>query len=55
MIEPDQLNYRDGELALTGHLLRPVAQPRAAIAVFPTIANVTPAVMAKARSLAESG
>jgi dienelactone hydrolase len=55
MIEPDKLNYRDGELALTGHLLRPVAQPRAAIAVFPTIANVTPAVMAKARLLAESG
>ncbi len=47
--------YRDGETALTGLLIRPQGPPRAAIAVFPTIKNTTPAVEAKARALAEAG
>lgn len=47
--------YRDGETALTGHLYRPVGTPRAAISVFPTIMNPTPAVRAKAEALAAAG
>jgi len=47
--------YRDAELALTGHLIRPDQRPRAAVAVFPTIKNPTPAVEAKARALADAG
>ncbi|RXZ66162.1 dienelactone hydrolase family protein [Pelagerythrobacter rhizovicinus] len=52
-LEP--ISYRDGETALTGHLARPAGKPRAAIAVFPTIMNSTPAVEAKACVLAEAG
>lgn len=47
--------YRDGETALRGAIYRPAGAPRAAIAVFPTILNPTPAVEAKARALAEAG
>lgn len=47
--------YRDGDLALTGRLIRPEGAPRAAVAVFPTIMNPTPAVETKARALAEAG
>jgi dienelactone hydrolase len=47
--------YRDGDLALTGRLIRPSCAPRAAIAVFPTIRNSTPAIEAKASALAEAG
>lgn len=50
-----RIDYRDGELALTGMLARPAGKPRAAVAVFPTIMNPTPAVEAKAISLAEAG
>lgn len=48
-------SYRDGDLALTGLLARPVGPPRAAVAVFPTIMNPTPAVEAKALALAVQG
>jgi dienelactone hydrolase len=52
-VEP--LAYEDGGTPLHGTLYRPVGAPRAAIAVFPTILNPTPAVEAKARALAEAG
>lgn len=51
----EAIDYRDGETALTGWLARPAGKPRAAVAVFPTIMNVTPAVEAKALALAERG
>ena len=51
----EKVDYRDGDVALTGWLARPVGQPRAAVAVFPTIMNTTPAVEAKALALAERG
>jgi dienelactone hydrolase len=47
--------YTDGETALTGLLARPRGAPRAAILVFPTIMNPTPAVEEKALKLAEAG
>ena len=47
--------YRDGDLPLGGTLFRPAVTPKAAIAVFPTILNPTPAVEAKARALADAG
>jgi dienelactone hydrolase len=46
--------YTDRGTALTGWLARPAGTPRAAIAVFPTIMNVTPAVEAKALALADA-
>ncbi|WP_295636668.1 dienelactone hydrolase family protein [Novosphingobium sp.] len=51
----ERVDYRDGDTALTGWLARPAGQPRAAVAVYPTIMNVTPAVEAKALALAERG
>ena len=51
----EKVDYRDGDTALTGWLARPAGTPRAAVAVFPTIMNVTPAVKAKALALAERG
>ncbi len=47
--------YTDGGTALTGWLVRPAGTPRAAIAVFPTIMNITPFVEAKALALANAG
>jgi dienelactone hydrolase len=52
-VEP--LNYSDEETRLTGLLVRPATAPRAAIVVFPTIMNATPAVEHKATMLAEAG
>jgi dienelactone hydrolase len=52
-LEPVQ--YRDGDTALTGWLARPAETPRAAVVVFPTIMNLTPAVEAKASALTEAG
>lgn len=51
----ERVAYCDGELALTGLLVRPEGKPRAAVVVFPTIMNPTPAVEAKARALAAAG
>ena len=51
----ERIGYRDGSTALTGLLARPAGKPRAAVAVFPTIMNPTPAVEAKATALAEAG
>jgi dienelactone hydrolase len=49
------LDYDDGEAALRGLLAIPEGRPRAAVLVFPTIMNTTPAVEAKAKALARSG
>src|SRR6187551_3062923 len=51
----EQHDYVDGETALTGLLARPPGTPRAAVLVFPTIMNPTPAVEHKALKLAEAG
>lgn len=51
----EQVSYRDGDLALTGLLARPEREARAAVVVFPTIANVTPAIERRAAMLADSG
>lgn len=51
----EQVDYRDGDKALIGWLARPAGMPRAAVALFPTIMNTTPAVEDKARLLAEAG
>lgn len=50
-----QVGYSDRGTALTGWLAQPAGVPRAAIAVFPTIMNLTPAVEAKAKALANAG
>jgi len=52
-LEP--LDYEDGETWLTGQVVRPTGTPRAAVLVFPTIMNPTPAVENKALALAEAG
>ena len=51
----EELAYSDGELPLIGMLARPTGKPRAAVAVFPTIHNITPRVAEKAQQLAEEG
>jgi dienelactone hydrolase len=51
----ERVDYPDGETSLTGWLARPADQPRAAVLVFPTIANVTPAIERRARMLADAG
>ncbi len=51
----DALEYRDGDAALTGYVIRPAGKPRAAIAVYPTIMNATPSIESKARALAAAG
>ncbi len=55
MSAPEQVTYRDGETGLTGSLFRPAHAPRAAVLVFPTIMNPTPAVATKAQALADAG
>jgi dienelactone hydrolase len=52
-LEP--VSYRDGDLGLTGLLARPEGNARAAVIVFPTIANVTPAIERRAAMLADAG
>lgn len=51
----ETLAYADGDITLSGLLARPTGAPRAAVLVFPTIMNTTPAVEAKAAALAEAG
>lgn len=51
----EQVCYADGATALTGLLFRPQGAARAAVVVFPTIMNPTPAVIAKAQDLAANG
>jgi len=47
--------YTDRDTPLTGLLARPTGKPRAAIVVYPTIANVTPAIERRALMLADAG
>ena len=54
-MELTPLDYEEGATGLTGWLARPSGTPRAAIVVFPTIMNPTPAVEHKAKALAEAG
>jgi len=51
----EEMAYTDGDVGLTGLLARPAGKPRAAVAVYPTIMNPTPAVRDKALALAEAG
>ena len=51
----EQVSYLDRGTVLTGWLARPVGPPRGAIVVFPTIANVNPAMERRARMLADAG
>lgn len=51
----EKVGYSDGDIPLTGLALQPQGAARAAVAVFPTFMNSTPAVEAKARSLADHG
>jgi len=51
----EPLHYEDAGTRLTGHIARPDSAPRAAVLVFPTIMNPTPAVEAKAWELSEAG
>lgn len=51
----EKLAYRDGGLALSGLLARPEGKARAAVLIFPTIANVTPAIERRAAMLADAG
>ncbi|MBN8500193.1 MAG: dienelactone hydrolase family protein [Sphingomonadales bacterium] len=51
----ERASYDDGAIALTGWVARPPGAVRAAVAVFPTIMNVTAAIETKAQALAEAG
>lgn len=51
----EPVHYADAGTRLTGHLARPDSAPRAAVLVFPTIMNPTPAVEAKAWDLSQAG
>ncbi|MWV27982.1 dienelactone hydrolase family protein [Aurantiacibacter rhizosphaerae] len=51
----EPVEYDDAGTQLTGHVVRPQGPPRAAVLVFPTIMNPTPAVEAKAFKLAQAG
>ena len=55
MPQLERIDYRDGETALTGWLARPENPPRAAVLVFPTVANVTHHIEQRAALLAEAG
>lgn len=51
----ERIDYRDGQAALTGWLARPEGKARAAVLVWPTIMNVTPAIERRAQMLADAG
>ncbi len=51
----ERVDYDDRGTALTGWLARPNQQARAAIVVFPTIANNNPPIERRAAMLAEAG
>jgi dienelactone hydrolase len=50
-----QIDYADGDSALTGWLARPQGAPRAGIVIFPTIMNANAPVERRARMLADDG
>ncbi|MFM6831730.1 MAG: dienelactone hydrolase family protein [Novosphingobium sp.] len=51
----EQVDYSDGEVALTGFLVRPEGKPRAAVLVMPTIANCNTPMIRRAHMLAQAG
>jgi dienelactone hydrolase len=51
----ERVDYQDGDTDLTGWLARPAGTPRAAVLVFPTIANITPPIERRAQMLADLG
>ncbi|MFM6932990.1 MAG: dienelactone hydrolase family protein [Novosphingobium sp.] len=51
----ERVDYRDGDTGLTGWLARPSGKPRGALVVYPTIANVTPAIERRAAMFADAG
>jgi dienelactone hydrolase len=55
MSAPELLAYTHAETALTGYLARPEGAARAAIVIFPTIANVNDHMHRRARMLADAG
>ena len=55
MNQLERYDYADRGTALTGWLARPEGSPQAAVLVFPTIANVTPAIQRRAKMLADRG
>ena len=55
MSHREAVTFDDRGTALTGWLARPGGAPRAAVLVFPTIANVTPAIERRAQMLADQG
>lgn len=50
-----KVEYRDGDVALTGLHAAPQGKVRGAVTVFPTFINTTPSVEAKAQLLVEAG
>lgn len=55
MSDLERVDYVDRGTALTGWLARPAGQARGAVVVFPTIANVLPAIERRAAMLADQG
>lgn len=51
----EQVDYADGEVALTGFLVKPEGPPRAAVLVLPTIANCNTPMIRRAHMLAQAG
>lgn len=50
-----RVDYSDGDTALTGWLARPAGTARAAVVIFPTIANVNEHMERRAAMLADAG
>ncbi|MFD2579146.1 hypothetical protein ACFSTD_12220 [Novosphingobium colocasiae] len=55
MTEVEQISYRDGQTALTGLLVRPAHPARAALVLYPTIANHNEAMKRRAAMFAQAG
>ncbi len=55
MSAPERIDYRDGDVALSGLLARPAGPARAAVVVFPTIMNAAPNVERRPGMLAAAG
>jgi dienelactone hydrolase len=51
----EQVDYADGDVALTGFLVKPEGPPRAAVLVLPTIANCNTPMIRRAHMLAQAG
>lgn len=55
MSDLEAVSYSHADARLTGRLARPAGTPRAAVVVFPTIANFNPPAERRARMLADLG